>query len=228
MPVLDDDTVETLSARILVEEHRLYPEAIRLVLEGAGVWRPPFRPVRVQPVDAGWSVSTATSGGQLIRTGTYTVPTPRLTNIVVSLAAARRRPRPETSGGHGADDRQHDLPAVGVAGEHERHVEAAASVSRRGSCASSTIGARRAAQHRGDVGRRAWSRSGCRRVRASRRDRQSRPRVLQHLDAACGERRRHVVVVVVVAEDAEHAVRRRQGAERSADGPTYCRSPQVT
>lgn len=32
VPVLDDDTVETLSARILVEEHRIYPEAIRLVL----------------------------------------------------------------------------------------------------------------------------------------------------------------------------------------------------
>ena len=37
VPVLDDDTEETLSARILVEEHRLYPEAIRLVLEGG--WR---------------------------------------------------------------------------------------------------------------------------------------------------------------------------------------------
>ena len=34
VPVLDDDTVDTLSARILIEEHRLYPEAIRLVLEG--------------------------------------------------------------------------------------------------------------------------------------------------------------------------------------------------
>lgn len=33
VPVLDDDTVETLSARILVEEHRIYPEAIRLILE---------------------------------------------------------------------------------------------------------------------------------------------------------------------------------------------------
>lgn len=33
VPVLEDDTVDTLSARILVEEHRLYPEAIRLVLE---------------------------------------------------------------------------------------------------------------------------------------------------------------------------------------------------
>jgi phosphoribosylglycinamide formyltransferase-1 len=34
VPVLDDDTAETLAARILVEEHRLYPEAIRIVLEG--------------------------------------------------------------------------------------------------------------------------------------------------------------------------------------------------
>ena len=34
VPVLDDDTVDTLSARILVEEHRIYPEAIRIVLDG--------------------------------------------------------------------------------------------------------------------------------------------------------------------------------------------------
>ena len=37
VPVLDDDTVETLSARILVEEHRLYSEAIGIML--AGGWR---------------------------------------------------------------------------------------------------------------------------------------------------------------------------------------------
>ena len=37
VPVLDDDTVDTLSARILVEEHRLYPESIGIVL--AGGWR---------------------------------------------------------------------------------------------------------------------------------------------------------------------------------------------
>ena len=37
VPVLPADTVETLSARILVDEHRLYPEAIGLVL--AGGWR---------------------------------------------------------------------------------------------------------------------------------------------------------------------------------------------
>jgi phosphoribosylglycinamide formyltransferase-1 len=34
VPVHDDDTVETLSARILVEEHRIYPEAIKIVLDG--------------------------------------------------------------------------------------------------------------------------------------------------------------------------------------------------
>ncbi|MGH9349934.1 MAG: phosphoribosylglycinamide formyltransferase [Vicinamibacterales bacterium] len=37
VPVRDDDTVETLSARILVEEHRAYPEAIKMVLDGR--WR---------------------------------------------------------------------------------------------------------------------------------------------------------------------------------------------
>ncbi len=34
VPVLDDDSPETLSARILKEEHRIYTEAVRLVLEG--------------------------------------------------------------------------------------------------------------------------------------------------------------------------------------------------
>ena len=34
VPVLDEDTVESLSARILVEEHRIYAEAIHLVLSG--------------------------------------------------------------------------------------------------------------------------------------------------------------------------------------------------
>jgi phosphoribosylglycinamide formyltransferase-1 len=34
VPVLDHDTVESLSARILEEEHRIYPEAIRIVLSG--------------------------------------------------------------------------------------------------------------------------------------------------------------------------------------------------
>jgi phosphoribosylglycinamide formyltransferase-1 len=37
VPVRDDDTVETLSARILEEEHRLYPLAVDMVLTGG--WR---------------------------------------------------------------------------------------------------------------------------------------------------------------------------------------------
>jgi phosphoribosylglycinamide formyltransferase-1 len=34
VPVRDDDTVETLSARILIEEHRIYPDAVGLILDG--------------------------------------------------------------------------------------------------------------------------------------------------------------------------------------------------
>jgi len=34
VPIRDDDTEESLSARILAEEHRIYPEAIRIVLSG--------------------------------------------------------------------------------------------------------------------------------------------------------------------------------------------------
>jgi len=34
VPVMDDDTVETLSARILKEEHQIYSQAIELVLSG--------------------------------------------------------------------------------------------------------------------------------------------------------------------------------------------------
>ncbi len=34
VPVRDDDTVDSLSARILAEEHRIYSDAVRIVLEG--------------------------------------------------------------------------------------------------------------------------------------------------------------------------------------------------
>jgi phosphoribosylglycinamide formyltransferase 1 len=34
VPVQPDDTVDTLSARVLLQEHRIYPEAIRIVLDG--------------------------------------------------------------------------------------------------------------------------------------------------------------------------------------------------
>jgi phosphoribosylglycinamide formyltransferase-1 len=37
IPVLDEDTPDTLSARILMEEHRIYSEAINIVLSGC--WR---------------------------------------------------------------------------------------------------------------------------------------------------------------------------------------------
>lgn len=34
VPVLQDDTEETLSARILIEEHKIYPESVSLYFEG--------------------------------------------------------------------------------------------------------------------------------------------------------------------------------------------------
>ena len=37
VPVHDDDTEDSLAARILVAEHRIYPEAIQRVLDGG--WR---------------------------------------------------------------------------------------------------------------------------------------------------------------------------------------------
>ena len=37
VPVLSDDSVDTLSARILVAEHRLYPAAVQLILDGGWV-----------------------------------------------------------------------------------------------------------------------------------------------------------------------------------------------
>ena len=46
VPVLDGDTVDSLSARILEEEHRIYPEAIGIVLRGA--YRLEKRRVRVE------------------------------------------------------------------------------------------------------------------------------------------------------------------------------------
>ena len=37
VPVFTDDTEDTLSARILAEEHRIYPAAVQRVLDGG--WR---------------------------------------------------------------------------------------------------------------------------------------------------------------------------------------------
>ena len=34
IPVMDDDTPDTLAARVLIEEHKAYPEAVSLFLKG--------------------------------------------------------------------------------------------------------------------------------------------------------------------------------------------------
>ncbi len=47
VPVLDDDTEETLSARILVQEHLIYPRAVQLIAENRV--RIEDRKVRIEP-----------------------------------------------------------------------------------------------------------------------------------------------------------------------------------
>ncbi|MGE3404123.1 MAG: phosphoribosylglycinamide formyltransferase [Vicinamibacterales bacterium] len=51
VPVRDDDTADTLSARILDEEHRAYPEAVTLLLDGG--WRIDGRRFVRSPISAG-------------------------------------------------------------------------------------------------------------------------------------------------------------------------------
>ena len=41
VPVLDDDTEQTLTLRVLAAEHRLYPRALRAVAEGRATFVPP-------------------------------------------------------------------------------------------------------------------------------------------------------------------------------------------
>jgi phosphoribosylglycinamide formyltransferase-1 len=49
--VLDDDTADTLAARILVEEHKAYPEAVARIL--AGGWTVDGRRFLKSPTGAG-------------------------------------------------------------------------------------------------------------------------------------------------------------------------------
>jgi phosphoribosylglycinamide formyltransferase 1 len=49
VPVVEGDTVESLSARILVEEHRIYPEAIRMILQRG--WRLDGRRFVTRPLE---------------------------------------------------------------------------------------------------------------------------------------------------------------------------------
>jgi len=51
VPVLDEDTADTLAARILVEEHQAYPEAVATIL--AGGWKVEGRRFVKSPTGAG-------------------------------------------------------------------------------------------------------------------------------------------------------------------------------
>jgi phosphoribosylglycinamide formyltransferase-1 len=58
--VLDDDTAATLAARILVEEHRAYPEAVQLLLDGG--WAVVGRRFVRSPTAAGASAARPPAG----------------------------------------------------------------------------------------------------------------------------------------------------------------------
>jgi len=67
VPVLEGDTVEDLRQRILKEEHRIYPEAIRLFAEGRLVIE--GRRVRILDRAPGEAPAGALSGGALRESG---------------------------------------------------------------------------------------------------------------------------------------------------------------
>jgi phosphoribosylglycinamide formyltransferase 1 len=48
VPVLQDDTEATLAARVLEAEHRMYPEALRMVAEGRATFSPTRDPARAR------------------------------------------------------------------------------------------------------------------------------------------------------------------------------------
>ena len=54
VPVMEDDTEETLAARVLEQEHRIFPEAIKLYVEGR--LRTNGRNVHILPVPEGGSL----------------------------------------------------------------------------------------------------------------------------------------------------------------------------
>ncbi|MCK7483104.1 MAG: hypothetical protein M0C28_42975 [Candidatus Moduliflexus flocculans] len=66
VPVLQDDTEDTLAARILVEEHRIYPEAVGLYFRGAA--RGPG-PARLHPRSRGLRRPAGPEMRMTVRTG---------------------------------------------------------------------------------------------------------------------------------------------------------------
>ena len=219
----DDDTVETLAARILVEEHRLYPEAIRARARRALARSTGRRFVRrlIQHAGPGLGRRARRVVQRQDRDFRRAVDPDRHVDRADAAADEDRRrrlcrPKPATTGNF----RAATAPTPGsttwppcVCPDSTSGIfSAAASVRRRGSCASRITGARGAADDGAMSAARLGPEPDTGELERLVADRQARPRVLQHLDAAAPQRRRHVVIVVVVAEDAEDAVRRRERA----------------
>ena len=166
VPVMDDDTVDTLSARILVEEHRIYPggdsaRARRRMAAGGPAVRQTRRVLRVLEREDGdfWravdphrhvdgSDAAADEHGGVVLARRKPATTGNFRAAIAPTPAAeppvRRACGPRAPAGCSALRLR---PDGGDRGRAARP------------CPS------RALHQRGDVRRRAWSRSGCRRVR---------------------------------------------------------------
>ena len=173
-------------------------------------------------------VTTATSGGQLMRRGTTTVPTPRLTNISVLSRVRRPAAIGNFLAASAPSTRQHHLAAVGMAGQHAGDCR----VTRPRRCAGDRArAAARADSRRSPPGRSRppfSSRTSRPPDPAARRGSRGGPVVEQHFDTAAAKLGRHDALVVVVADDAEDAVRAFSAPSRSATGAMNLRSPNDT
>ena len=115
VPVRDDDTVETLSARILIEEHRIYPEAVRILLDGG--WtiegrrfiRDAAMPTRRQEQPVAHARRVIRVPVQVARAGTRLRRT-RAGASAASTAEAERE----------SDPRSERQPLNGIGGNHPR------------------------------------------------------------------------------------------------------------
>ena len=119
----------------------------------------------------------------------------------------------ELLSGNRSDDRQRNLTAVRVAGENERHIERCGFGESPRIVGQQDDRAGRATHERGDITPASGPVSDADQFEGLVVDHDARARVPENLHAVRRERGRHVVIVVVIAEDAVHAVRRRQRIE---------------
>ena len=238
VPVLPDDTGESLAARILVEEHRLYPAAIALMLG----WRLAPRRAAVRPVRISRRLPLSQASG-LWRDAAVMLQRQHRDlgraidpdrHVYGSHAAAdeecafpsrsETREHRKLPAGNRAHPGQHDLPSMRMARQHELDVERRSLGEPPRIVREEERRAARALEHAEHAaGRRVQKRSPARSTGSPLMDRLGAlvPRTVNPLRH---QRGRHVTVVVVIAQDCEGAAGGvHSGASSSATGPDEAR-----